>query len=233
MTVPDARRIHTLEKLRAVIGPESPGTRTTLNATLDETARALIAASPFALPAPSDAKGRPDVSTKGDGPGSVLERTLLMPDQKDNRLIFGLQNILANPSVALIFLVPGTEETLRVHGRAELTADPELLARLEQRGKPAVLATKKLFGAEDPDFGLGADPHARVAIVMKFHEYFRTMTAERRARPSDDPRIPGGRIRRARRPWASRAHVAATALAPGPTLGRVGVIAPGGYPWVL
>ena len=137
--------ISTLEQLRAVIGPESPAVRAKLSPTLDETARAFIAASPFALLATSDAQGRSDVSPKGDGAGFVLvedERTLLVPDQKGNRLIFGLQNILANPQVALIFLVPGTEETLRVQGRAELSADPALLARLAQRGKPAVLAIR-------------------------------------------------------------------------------------------
>lgn len=137
--------ISTLEQLRAVIGPESPAVRAKLSPTLDETARAFIAASPFALLATSDAQGRSDVSPKGDGAGFAVvedERTLLVPDQKGNRLIFGLQNILANPHVALIFLVPGTEETLRVQGRAELSADPALLTRLAQRGKPAVLAIR-------------------------------------------------------------------------------------------
>jgi hypothetical protein len=137
--------ISTLEQLRAVIGPDLPATRGKLSPTLDDTSRAFIAASPFALLATSDAQGRPDVSPKGDGAGFVLvedERTLLMPDQKGNRLIFGLQNILANPHVALIFLVPGTEETLRVHGRAELTSDPAVLERLTERGQPALLAIR-------------------------------------------------------------------------------------------
>ena len=82
---------------------------------------------------------------KGDGPGFVAiedERTLLIPERKGNKLIQGLQNILATGRVALVFLVPGTEETLRVHGRAELTADPAVLARLEERGQPALLAIR-------------------------------------------------------------------------------------------
>ena len=145
MAVPDPHRLGTLEQVRAIIGEESRATRTKLNATLDEAALAFLAKSPFGLLATCDANGTPDVSPKGDGPGFVLaedERTLLIPDQKGNRLIFGLQNILANPRVALIFLVPGTEETLRVHGTAELSADPAVLARLSQRGKPALLAIR-------------------------------------------------------------------------------------------
>lgn len=70
------------------------------------------------------------------------ESTLLIPDRKGNKLIFSLQNILANPQVALIFLVPGTEETLRVHGTARLTADPDVLERLDARGQPALLAIR-------------------------------------------------------------------------------------------
>ena len=145
MSAADPHRLATLEQLRAIIGAESPGTRTKLNEALDETARGFVAASPFALLATCDAEGRPDVSPKGDGPGFVAiedEKTLLIPERKGNKLIMGLQNILANGRVALLFLVPGTEETLRVHGRAELTSDPELLARLTERGQPALLAIR-------------------------------------------------------------------------------------------
>ena len=78
---------------------------------------------------------------------NVKEDASAIPIMKDlaqqgNKLIFTLQNILANPQVALIFLVPGTEETLRVHGRAELIADPETLRRLTARGQPALLAIR-------------------------------------------------------------------------------------------
>ena len=86
-----------------------------------------------------------DVSPKGDGPGFVAvedETTLLIPDRSGNKLIFGLQNILANPHVGLIFLIPGTGETLRVNGTAELTSDPAILDRLSARGKPAVVAIR-------------------------------------------------------------------------------------------
>jgi PPOX class probable FMN-dependent enzyme len=141
----DPHRLARLEQVRAILGDESPATRTKLNDALDETCRGFLAKSPFALLATSDAQGRPDVTPRGDGPGFVAvddDRTLLIPEQKGNRLIFALQNILVNPRVALIFLVPGTEETLRIHGTAELTNDPAVLASLVQRGKPALLAIR-------------------------------------------------------------------------------------------
>ncbi len=97
------------------------------------------------LLATADRDGRPDVSPKGDEPGFVAvedDHTLLVPERKGNKLIFALQNILVNPAVALIFLVPGTEETLRVHGTAELAADPAVVQRLAARGQPALLAIR-------------------------------------------------------------------------------------------
>ncbi len=135
----------TVEQVRALVGEEVPAVRAKLFQELDETARAFIARAPFLLLATSDREGRPDVSPKGDGPGFVSiepDGSLLIPERKGNKLIFTLQNILANPQVALIFLVPGTEETLRVHGRAVLVADPETLLRLSARGQPALLATR-------------------------------------------------------------------------------------------
>ena len=141
----DPHRLTTPEQVRAIIGAELPAVRAKLFQTLDETALAFIERSPLLLLATTSADGKPDVSPKGDGPGFVAiegDHTLLIPDRKGNKLIFGLQNILANPRVALLFLLPGTGETLRVHGTAELTADPKLLARLSERGQPAVLAIR-------------------------------------------------------------------------------------------
>jgi predicted pyridoxine 5'-phosphate oxidase superfamily flavin-nucleotide-binding protein len=69
-------------------------------------------------------------------------RTLVIPDRPGNKLVFGHLNILRNPHVGLIFMIPGTPETLRVNGRAELTRDPQLLKRLAARGRPAILATR-------------------------------------------------------------------------------------------
>ncbi len=145
MNAPDPHRLGSLEQVRAIIGPELPGVKTKLSPALDEVSTRFIRHSPLVLLSTVDREGKPDVSPKGDGPGFVAvedERTLLIPERRGNKLIYGLQNILATGRVALVFLVPGTEETLRVHGAAELTADPALLARLAERGQPALLAIR-------------------------------------------------------------------------------------------
>lgn len=145
MTSTDPHRIDGIEALRAVVGESGPATEAKIETTLGEFARAFIARSPFLVMATADRDGHLDVSPKGDGPGFVAvedEHTLLVPDRTGNRLVFGLQNVLANPRIGLIFLVPGTGETLRVNGRAELTKDPEICQRLSERGKPAQLAIR-------------------------------------------------------------------------------------------
>jgi hypothetical protein len=141
----DPHLLTSLQAVRAIIGPESPAIRSKFYPALEETAARFVRHAPLLLLATADRDGRPDVSPKGDGPGFVAiedERTLLIPERKGNKLIQGLQNILATGRVALIFLVPGTEETLRVHGRAELTNDPAVLARLTERAQPALLAIR-------------------------------------------------------------------------------------------
>jgi PPOX class probable FMN-dependent enzyme len=110
---------------------------------LDEHARAFIARAPFLLLATANAAGRCDVSPKGDAPGFVRvldDRHLAVPDRPGNTRIDGMRNLLENPHVGLIFLVPRYEETLRVNGRATITRDPELLARFEVGGKRPLLA---------------------------------------------------------------------------------------------
>ena len=141
----DPHLLASLEQVRAIIGAENPLIKTKFFPALEETSSGFIRHSPLLLLATVTRDGHPDVSPKGDGPGFVAildEHTLLIPERKGNKLIQGLQNILNTGRVALVFLVPGTEETLRVHGRAELTADPVLLERLTERGQPALLAIR-------------------------------------------------------------------------------------------
>jgi PPOX class probable FMN-dependent enzyme len=90
----------------------------------------LIAASPFVALATSGPEGL-DCSPRGDLPGFVRvadEKTLLMPDRRGNNRVDSLRNIVRDPRVALLFLVPGVGNTLRVNGRAKLTIEPEVLA---------------------------------------------------------------------------------------------------------
>jgi PPOX class probable FMN-dependent enzyme len=98
---------------------------------LDRSARAFVAASPFCLLATADAAGRCDVSPRGGPAGfvrSLDERRLALPDLSGNNLLDTLENILANPHVGVLFVLPGRDETLRVEGEATLTTDPGVLA---------------------------------------------------------------------------------------------------------
>lgn len=105
---------------------------------LDEHDRAFIAAAPFVLVATANAAGQCDVSPKGDAPGFVLvldDRHLVIPDRPGNNRLDGMSNIVENPHVGMIFLVPGREETLRVNGRASIIRDEEILDRAAVMGK--------------------------------------------------------------------------------------------------
>ena len=129
-------------ELRQLLGV--PGSRSILKerSNIDAHVRAFIAQSPFLLLATSGVDGTCDVSPKGDAPGFVLvldERRLVIPDRPGNKRLDGMKNILANPHVGLLFLVPGREETLRINGRASLTRDASLLARLSAQGKTPLL----------------------------------------------------------------------------------------------
>ena len=145
MTASATHRITDVEGLRAVVGEPKPGMALKVLDHLDEFAVDYIARAPFLVLSTASADGKMDASPKGDGPGFVLvedEKTLTIPDRFGNKLIFGHLNILENPTVGVLFMIPGTNETLRVNGRAELCADPELLERLAARGRPPVLAIR-------------------------------------------------------------------------------------------
>lgn len=101
---------------------------------LDKHARAFIARSPFLCMGTQAADGLADVTPRGDPEGfvKVLDaHSLLIPERPGNNRIDSLINIVGNPNVGLIFLVPGFDETLRVNGTAQITTDPEILALLE------------------------------------------------------------------------------------------------------
>ena len=104
---------------------------------VDENYAALIAASPFMVLATNGPEGL-DCSPRGDLPGFVTVRdakTLLIPDRKGNNRLDSLRNILFDPRIGMLFLIPGYGETLRVNGTATLSTDPALCARFEMAGK--------------------------------------------------------------------------------------------------
>ena len=141
----DPHLIESVEELRGIVGEPIEQVRLKLWDKLEAEAVDYIEASPFLILSTADTEGHQDASPKGDLPGFVEvedERTFLIPDRPDNKLVMGLQNILANPHVGVLFMIPGTPETLRVNGSAEITRDPAALERLSARGKPAVLAVR-------------------------------------------------------------------------------------------
>jgi uncharacterized protein len=130
-------------ELRALLGEPLPRVATKERPELDEMDRAWLAASPFCLVATSDADGRCDVSPKGDPPGFTVvldERTIALPERAGNRRADGYRNILANPHVGLVYLLPGRGDTLRINGRARLVRDAALLDRMVVQGHRPVLA---------------------------------------------------------------------------------------------
>ena len=130
--------IETADDLRSRYGePSENSVRKSLDR-LDRHCRRFIELSPFVVLATSGADGRADCSPRGDPPGFVAildERTVLLPDRRGNNRTDSLRNILENPHVGLLFMIPGANETLRLNGRATLTADPERLERLAVNGR--------------------------------------------------------------------------------------------------
>jgi PPOX class probable FMN-dependent enzyme len=105
---------------------------------LNDLTRQFIERSPFVCVATATPDGGLDVSPRGDPPGFVRildERTLLLPDRPGNRIGDTLRNLLADPRIALLFLIPGVGDTFRVNGRAVIVDDPELLAPSAVNGK--------------------------------------------------------------------------------------------------
>lgn len=134
----NVRRLASVDELRAIIGEPQAVVRTKLADSLNPLTRPYIERSPFLCIATSDADGNCDVSPRGDPRGFVRildDRTLLIPERPGNRLADALRNIISNPHVGLLFLLPGVGETFRVNGRAWLTDDQDLLADSAHTGK--------------------------------------------------------------------------------------------------
>ena len=105
---------------------------------LDRHCRRFIELSPFVVLATAGAQGRVDCSPRGDPAGFVEvldDRTLLLPDRPGNNRVDSLRNVLENPHVGLLFMIPGVNETLRLNGRATLTTDPTRLEPLSVKGR--------------------------------------------------------------------------------------------------
>lgn len=172
---------------------------------LDDHIRNFLAMSTFLTVASIDADGRMDVSPKGDPPGFVRvidDHTIAIPEREGNRRADTFTNVLQNPSVGLICLVPGMDETMRISGKASLTTDPELLASMEVKGhipKLAMLVHVEeafIHCGKAPKRGRLWDPEAQIdrstypkmgEIIFDHGEYEKyALTRERTAELAQD-----------------------------------------------
>jgi PPOX class probable FMN-dependent enzyme len=137
-----AQVIQTEAQLRALIGEPAELTCAKISDRLNPMTRLFVERSPFVCVATSDPAGNCDLSPRGDPAGFVRildDRTLLLPERPGNRLADSLRNMLANPHIGLLFIVPGVTDTFRINGRATITTDAALLAPCAVEGKVPVL----------------------------------------------------------------------------------------------
>src|SRR6478672_10297820 len=131
------RAISDESELRDIVGSPSAVVVSKISDRLNDLTRQFIERSPFVCVATKMPDGGIDVSPRGDPPSFVRildERTLLIPDRPGNRIADTLTNLLADPSIGLLFLIPGVGDSFRVNGRAVITDDAELLAGSEVDG---------------------------------------------------------------------------------------------------
>ena len=130
-------RVATLEQLEALYDAPVPRSLVKEIDRISQHYRAFIEKAPFVVVATVGPEGL-DCSPRGDPPGFVRvqdEKTLLLPDRRGNNRIDSLRNLVRDPRISLLFLIPGIGETLRVNGRAEILVDPELCAAFALQGK--------------------------------------------------------------------------------------------------
>jgi PPOX class probable FMN-dependent enzyme len=136
-------RVETHDQLRDVLGTPQPRVAGKTRRRLHEYDRQWLAAAPFCMVATAGADGSGDVSPKGDPPGFTLvlnDTTIAIPERPGNRRADGFHNIIDNPHVGLIYLLPGRGDTLRINGRATLVRDADFFDRMVVKGHRPVLA---------------------------------------------------------------------------------------------
>jgi PPOX class probable FMN-dependent enzyme len=129
--------VATIEQLEAIYGETNDASTVKVADHVTPLYRIMIEKSPFGALATVGPEGI-DCSPRGDLPGFVRihdEKTLMMPDRRGNNRVDSLRNIVRDPRVALLFLIPGFGNTLRVNGRAHLSVDPDLIASFKMEGK--------------------------------------------------------------------------------------------------
>ncbi|MBD0692907.1 pyridoxamine 5'-phosphate oxidase family protein [Streptomyces sp. CBMA123] len=125
------------DELREILGAPTPRDAGKVRTSLHEHDRAWLAASPFCVVSTAAADGRCDASPKGDPAGFTLvldDTTIVVPERPGNRRTDGFRNVLGNPHVGLLYVVPGRGDTLRINGRARLVRDAPFFDRLVVNG---------------------------------------------------------------------------------------------------
>jgi hypothetical protein len=146
VTIPQitSTEITTVAELEAVVGTPMKAAAEKVRPSLDAIDRLWLDHSPLCLIGTGDAHGNLDVSPKGDPAGHLAhvidDHTLAIPERPGNRRVDGYRNVLANPHVGLIFLVPGRGDTLRVNGRARLISDASYFDEMVVKGHRPILA---------------------------------------------------------------------------------------------
>ncbi|MBO6827739.1 MAG: pyridoxamine 5'-phosphate oxidase family protein [Sneathiella sp.] len=131
--------ITSIEQLEQIYGEANPWSLKKETPMLTTAYQEWLERSPFFALATSGADGRLDCSPRGDGVGTLFQvlddRTLLIPDRRGNNRLDSLKNIVENPNVATMFIIPGISECLRINGKAHLSTDPDLCGRFDMKGK--------------------------------------------------------------------------------------------------
>jgi PPOX class probable FMN-dependent enzyme len=139
MNAHDTSIVKSVDQLEQIYGQPIPTSIVKEVDRLNDVYRKLIEAAPFVVIATSGPGGL-DCSPKGDLPGFVRivdDKTLMIPDRPGNNRLDGFKNLMSDPRIALLFLIPGCSETLRVNGRATVSVDPALRESFAVNGKPA------------------------------------------------------------------------------------------------
>ncbi len=141
-------RIESIDELRRIYAAAKGRSVEKEMRRLEKHSRRVIELSPFLIIGTMGSDGLCDVSPRGEEPGFVAvldDETVAIPDRPGNNRLDTLENVLANPAIALIFLIPGMDETLRINGFAEISDDDDLRRRFEVKGKlPATVLVVKI-----------------------------------------------------------------------------------------
>lgn len=195
--------VSNLAEIRAHIGEPPPPVLAKVMDYIDDVSRKIIEKSPFIVLASTSADGYPDISPKGDPAGFVRvldEKYLAIPDRPGNKRIDTFTNLLQNPYLAVLFMIPGKGETLRVTGECRIVRDQALRESLAVNGRvpafaivlhvervlihcPKCVVRSKLW---QPDKWLDASDTAGIAEAMIAHAKLDTTPAELRARMDKD-----------------------------------------------